>query len=173
MWMEMDLGAIKHVAGVVTQCSSMRRIQNDQSVCKIEVEHRTQKDHEWVATELKYFECKSGDQKVEHVFAVPIKAQYVRIHIKKCTGGVCMCAGVLERPRTKMQGKIVSVKSSQLEEGRYLVAFAPGVKWEVDVEKTQTGTEIGYSKLVAALRHKVEFSKVTTKQRWKSSTYQS
>jgi len=160
VWMEMDLGAIKPVAGVVTQCSYVRRIQNDQSLCEIEVEHKTRKDQEWVATVPKCFECKSGDQKVEHAFAVPIKAQYVRIHIKECTGGVSICAGVLERPRTKMQGEIVSVKSSQSEAGRCLVAFAPGVKWEeVGAEVRQTATEIGNEKLAAALRHKAEFSR--------------
>ncbi len=52
-------------------------------------------------------------------------------------GAIKHVAGVVTQSRTKMQGKIVFVKSSQSEEGRYLVAFAPGVKWEVGVEKTQ------------------------------------
>jgi hypothetical protein len=127
VWMEMDLGAIKSVAGVVTQCSYVRKIQNDQILCKIEVEHRTRKEQEWVATELNCFECKGGGQKVEHVFVFPIEAQHVRIHVKEFNGGISMRAGVLEKPRTKIQGKIVSVKS---EAAQSLVAFAIGVKWE-------------------------------------------
>jgi hypothetical protein len=64
-----------------------------------------------VATELKCFECKGGGQKVEHVFVVLIEAQHVRIHVKDFNGDISMRAGVLERPRAKIQGKIVSVKS--------------------------------------------------------------
>ena len=98
-------------------------------MCKIEVECRMQ-GQEWVQTAPEGCECKGGDEKVEHVLAVPIEARYVRIRLKEWRDGLSLRAGVLEKPSSKpLHGKIVLVKKDAKGDAQCLVAFDEETKW--------------------------------------------
>jgi len=124
-WMEIDLGDMKAVAGVVTQgCASKHSLLGHQHVRTITVEHRGQTHETWVAASPHRFTCKSGDEKVEHVFKIFVNVQYVRIHVQLGHCGIALRAGVLVKPSESRDGTIVLCKSDKC-----LVAFAQETKW--------------------------------------------
>ena len=127
-WMEIDLGDIKLVSGVVTQgCATEHRVLGHQYVRTIKVAHRGHIDEEWVfanSADSRCFTCKSGDEKVEHVFDVSAKARYIRIHIQNWHCGIALRVGVLEKPSEVIKGTIVLYRGDQC-----LVAFEEETKW--------------------------------------------
>jgi Ran GTPase-activating protein (RanGAP) involved in mRNA processing and transport len=156
-WMQMDLGEVKRVAGVVTQGAAEGSIVDHQYVREIAVEYRAQEDQAWLTSIPSCFTCKSGDEKVEHVFSAPVEARYIKISVKAWHLGIGMRAGALEEPSQTTSGTIIL---SDLKKGRCLVSFpARSLRWEVvGAEKPLVGAEVKHESLAAAMEYTVNFS---------------